>query len=129
MRGRRFVSAAVRRANGEIVLHNEPISPGVYSSTWSKLPFLRAVTVLSDTLVLGTRMLVYSANIQAGDELATENKGKGEDKGGASNYSTQGNSPVEQPLPPAAIYGTLAVSLGLGIAVFFALPVLVASLP
>lgn len=127
MRGRRFVSAAVRRANGEIVLHNEPISRGVYSSTWAKLPFLRAVTVLSDTLVLGTRMLVYSANIQAGDELATEKKGKGEDKGGASNYSPKGSSPVEQPLPPAAIYGTLAVSLGLGIAVFFALPVLVAS--
>lgn len=127
MRGRRFVSAAVRRENGQIVLHNEPISRGVYSSRWSKLPFLRAVTVLSDTLVLGTRMLMFSANIQAGDELAKENDQKGGKEPDAAINENKASSPIEQPLPPAAIYGTLAVSLGLGIAVFFALPVLIAS--
>jgi uncharacterized protein YqhQ len=72
MRGRRFVSCAVRRESGVITLHSEPIPRGVYAGAWSRIPFLRAVTVLSDTLVLGTRMLMFSANLQIADELRKE---------------------------------------------------------
>ncbi len=179
MRGRNFVSCAVRRANGEIVLKNGTIPKGVYAGVWSKTPFLRALPVLWDTLVLGTQMLTWAANVQASDELAKEQKAKRESGdtraivnaleneatieaivGGASGASegaalmmeaerasesvqprlapTDGKgephaapatqAPKEQEgLPPAALYSTLAVSLGLGIAVFFLLPVLVAS--
>lgn len=141
MRGRRFVSCAVRREGGDITLHSEPIPPGVYAGPWSRIPFLRAVTVLSDTLVLGTRMLMFSANLQVADELrkeerekesygdrATRSRGDAEAEGrGAVEANKKPAANPEQPLPPAAIYGTLAVSLILGIGLFFVFPLLAVS--
>jgi uncharacterized protein YqhQ len=138
MRGRRFVSCAVRRESGEITLHSEPIPRGVYASAWSRIPFLRAVTMLSDTLVLGTRMLMFSANLQIADELKKEEREKrrgasgreGDSGGGRREVEEPGEkiaSDPERPLPPAAIYGTLAVSLALGVGLFFVLPLLVVS--
>src|SRR6185312_9012923 len=67
MRGRHFVACAVRRADGEIALKSESIPEGIYSGVWSKTPFLRALPLLWDTLVLGTRMLMWAANVQAAD--------------------------------------------------------------
>lgn len=137
MRGRRFVSCAVRRESGEITLHSEPIPSGVYAGPWSRIPFLRAVTVLSDTLVLGTRMLMFSANLQIADELKKEALEKGAvAKSGHSGTNPGGNREAkgkgesrdpERPLPPAAIYGTLAISLAVGIGAFFVLPLLLVS--
>jgi uncharacterized protein YqhQ len=135
MRGRRFVSCAVRRESGEITLHTEPIPRGVYAGAWSRIPFLRAVTVLSDTLVLGTRMLMFSANLQIADELKKEQKEEEESGEGdratkktlGGNKGGQSGQDPERPLPPAAIYGTLGVSLAVGIALFFVLPLLVVS--
>ncbi|MGB8648803.1 MAG: DUF1385 domain-containing protein [Anaerolineae bacterium] len=120
MRGRRHVGCAVRRADGAITLHSEPLPPAVYSGWWSKVPFLRAMTLLWDTIVLGTRMLMFSANLQVADELKKESK-QGDKETGET--TTAGGDP-ERPLPPAAIYGTLAVSLGLGVGIFFVLPLL-----
>ncbi len=74
MRGRRFVACAVREPKGEIISISEPIAPAIYASRWSKVPFLRAMTILWDTLVLGTKMLMHSANIAAADEMQKEPK-------------------------------------------------------
>ncbi len=76
MRGRRFVACAVREPAGEIVVTSEPLSPAIYASRWSKIPFLRAITILWDTLVLGTRMLMYSANIAVAEEMTKQNQGR-----------------------------------------------------
>ncbi len=131
MRGRRFVACAVRRERGDIVLHSEPIPHGVYAGVWSKIPFLRAITVLSDTLVLGTRMLMFSANIQVADELQKEKVKTNAGAAAPSPHSTDAASNAtqanERPLPPAAIYGTLAISLAVGIGVFFVLPLVLVS--
>lgn len=128
MRGRNFVSCAVRRENGEIVLKTETIPQGVYTGIWSKTPFLRALPLLWDTLVLGTRMLMWSANVQAADEIAKE-KGAEENKAPEAKVGQTEieNQKSEEGLPPAAVYGSLAISLGLGLAIFFALPVVIAN--
>ncbi len=138
MRGKRFVSCAVRRENGEITLHSEPIPREVYAGAWSKIPFLRAGALLWDTIVLGTRMLMFSANLQVADELKKEEREKNAQgnaapeptpAGGQATAATlapattlAGVADPERPLPPAAIYGTLAFSLILGIGLFFVLP-------
>lgn len=143
MRGRNFVSCAVRRASGEIVLKSEPIPKGVYAGVWSKTPFLRALPLLWDTLVLGTRMLMWAANLQAADEMAKEKGIKGtegiegaartagtDDAGQAASGKRQSkidNQKSEEGLSQNAIYGSLTLSLGLGLAIFFALPVVVAN--
>lgn len=158
MRGRNFVTCAVRRGNGAIVIKGEPIPRGVYSGVWARTPFLRALPLLWDTLVLGTRMLTWAANVQASDELeksppAEGSAGAPTPTAPASAYAGAGSSPASDPTAPfptpvaveptpvpasspaaepealsrAALYGTLALSLGLGLAVFFALPVFIAN--
>lgn len=148
MRGRNYVSCAVRRANGAIEIKSESIPKNLYSGVWSKTPFLRAMPLLWDTLVLGTQMLTWAANEQAKDETNDERRttkderrttndegrttngnpaGDGGMESEAVKANTAGATGSEEGLSKAAIYGTLAVSLGIGIAVFFALPVLVAN--
>lgn len=138
MRGRNFVTCAVRRANGEIVLKSETIPQGVYTGVWSKTPFLRALPLLWDTLVLGTKMLMWSANEQVKDEAGRDEERVSEarderretrdEKRDAINRKSKIENPKsDEGLSQNAIYGSLAVSLGLGLAIFFALPVIVAN--
>ncbi len=61
MRGRRSAAVAIRRYSGEILLHEEDLSPRLYGSRIFQLPFLRGLLLLWDMLVLGTRMLSFSA--------------------------------------------------------------------
>lgn len=144
MRGRNFVSCAVRRQDGTIDLKRQPIPKGVYSGVWSKTPFLRALPLLWDTLVLGTQMLMWSANEQAKDGVATDRSqagGSGPEANKSNPTMPAGKQDAASKEPPPkgqkekaeeglsqnAIYGSLAVSLGLGLAIFFALPVVVAN--
>lgn len=137
MRGRNFVSCAVRREDGTIEIKSDSIPKNVYSGVWSKAPFLRAMPLLWDTLVLGTRMLTWAANVQAVDESKKE--ASANKTPAVGDAPRAGDSPpkvvnakadaekTEEGLSQAAIYGTLALSLGLGVAIFFALPVIVAN--
>ena len=93
MRGRKSITVAVRDPSGEIVLHSEPLSGGIYDSVWRRIPFVRGLLVLWDTLVLGTRTLMYSANVALSEEE------------------------VEFTTP--AILATLIVSLAAAIVIFF----------
>lgn len=157
MRGRRFVACAVREPAGEIVVTSEPLSPAIYASRWSKIPFLRAVTILWDTLVLGTRMLMYSANIAVAEELAKQDpartaraEGSGVADAIASGGDMQvagdaavsisgeppGSTAAPQPvasdkaagIPAGVAFGTLAVALAFGVGLFFVLPLFIVSL-
>jgi uncharacterized protein YqhQ len=128
MRGRHYISCAVRSPLGEIVLKNEALPAAVYSSRWSKLPFFRAITVLSDTLVMGTRMLMFSANV-AVPEMSDKPvpSATGSDKTGEAGQAGAGSNEgrAETAIPPAAMYGTLAISLTFGIGLFFVLPLVI----
>jgi uncharacterized protein YqhQ len=143
MRGRNFVSCAVRRENGEIELKSETIPQSVYSGIWSKTPFLRALPLLWDTLVLGTRMLMWATNVQVADEMRKEKEKESAQLDGTAGVNANGkggenpsagaapkvSKKDEEPegFSQGAIYGTLALSLGLGILIFFALPVVAAN--
>ena len=58
MRGRRHMAVACRAPSGEIVVHAEPVTGGVYGTGWAKLPFLRGTIMIWDTLSLGMRALM-----------------------------------------------------------------------
>ncbi|MEL7627042.1 MAG: DUF1385 domain-containing protein [Anaerolineaceae bacterium] len=100
MRGRRNVAMAVRAPSGEIETYEEKL-PSLYQSRWMKIPFIRGVISLWDSLNLGTRFLMKSANMASGEE---------EQIGGA------------------ALAGTVAMSLLLGVGIFFLLPAFLAGL-
>ena len=100
MRGKRNVAMAVRAPSGEIVTYEEEL-PNLYRSKWMKIPFIRGVIGLWDSLNLGTRLLTKSANLASGEE---------------------------EQLEGAALVGTVLLSLVPGVGIFFVLPAFLAGL-
>jgi uncharacterized protein YqhQ len=68
MRGRDAIAVALRHPDGEIVYATERLDAGFHGTRWSKWPFVRGLVVLYETLIVGTRWLVRSANVQASQE-------------------------------------------------------------
>ncbi len=67
MRGRYRAAIAVRRPDGEILVREEPLS-GLYRGVFTKIPFLRGIPLLWDSLGLGMRALFFSAEVAAQEE-------------------------------------------------------------
>ena len=65
MRGRNALAIALRHPDGSIVWATERLDLGLRARRALKMPFLRGLVVLYDTLVTGTRWLVRSATVQA----------------------------------------------------------------
>ena len=55
MRGRKQMAIAVRAPNGEIVMHEEPLTAAIYTRKWGQWPFVRGLGMLWDALGLGMR--------------------------------------------------------------------------
>ncbi len=75
MRGPSAWSVAVRKPNGEIVEINRPISSVLLRHRWLRLPVIRGVIALGESLAIGFRALAISANYAAQegeDEVETE---------------------------------------------------------
>ena len=127
MRGSKAVAVAVRDPQGKIVVHSEPLDARVYGGPLAKLPFLRGLTMLWDSLVLGMRSLMYSADVAASGISA-----------GTLTAELVGNPaadaaespPSERPraFEGPVMYGMLIFSFAFGIGLFFLLPKLLAQL-
>jgi uncharacterized protein YqhQ len=101
MRGRDAIAVAFRHPDGRIVWAAEPLNSGPHRWKYATAPFVRGLVVLYETLVVGMRWLVRSANLQAGED---EELGKG------------------------SIALVLGFTLLIGVAVFFVGPLLLAQL-
>lgn len=100
MRGKTSVAMATRTPDESITIHQEKLT-GIYTSNLSKIPFLRGLIVLWDSLGLGMRYLTLSANVQTGEDEKLE-------------------GPV--------LYLTLTISIVIAVGVFFLLPALISGL-
>jgi uncharacterized protein YqhQ len=101
MRGRDALAVALRHPDGHIVYATERLDSGFHGTRWSKWAFVRGLVVLYETLVVGTRWLVRSANVQAKEEGVELGKG--------------------------SIILMLLMTLVAGVGIFFLLPLLIAS--
>ncbi len=130
VRGKRFVACAVRAPQGNLVLTSEPLFSLIYASRWAKIPFLRAVTIMWDTIVLGTRMLMFSANIavEEDEKGAKEGNATGAKAEGAESAKEENAKSAKEPIPAGAALGTVLVALVFGIGLFFVLPLFLTSL-
>ncbi len=78
MRGPSAWSVAVRKPDGEIAEVNRPISSFLLKHRWARLPVVRGVFALGESLAIGFRALAISANYAAqeegeeGEEVQTE---------------------------------------------------------
>ena len=78
MRGPSAWSVAVRKPDGEIAEVNRPITSFLLRHRWARLPVVRGVFALGESLAIGFRALAISANYAAqeegeeGEEVQTE---------------------------------------------------------
>ena len=98
IRGKKGIAISVRQPNGELNVVKQPLA-GMYKGRLRELPLVRGIIVLIETLVLGTRSLIHSAQIASIEE-------------------------EEEKIPTALLWGTVAISLALGVALFFMVPLL-----
>jgi uncharacterized protein YqhQ len=68
MRGPSAWSVAVRKPDGEIAEVNQPIASALLKHRWLRLPVLRGVVALGESLAIGFRALAISANYAAQEE-------------------------------------------------------------
>ncbi|MCC6380887.1 MAG: DUF1385 domain-containing protein [Dehalococcoidia bacterium] len=106
IRGPEHMAVAVRHPRGHIVRHAERLS-GIYTGRARRIPLLRGMIVLWETMVLGMRALSFSSRIAYEDPAAEE---------GATEF------------PEKVFWGTMAVALLFVVAVFFAAPILLANI-
>lgn len=68
MRGAHVFAVAVRAPDGSIVVHEQPINKHLYRGRIAKMPFVRGLVGLWDSLGLGTRALMWSADVAMQEE-------------------------------------------------------------
>ena len=67
MRGKKYLAASFRKPDGSIETVTEELS-GIYKSGITKIPLLRGLISLWDSLGLGMKYLSISANMQTGED-------------------------------------------------------------
>ena len=67
MRGRKHMATVVRRSDGELV-NNTQLVPALYTGRLRMVPLVRGITVLIESLALGIKTLMYSANVALEEE-------------------------------------------------------------
>ena len=97
IRGQRNIAVACRRPDGSIAVQRQPLTP-IFTGRLRRIPLVRGVIAMAETLTLGMRALSYSANVAA--EAEGEEIGKG------------------------SMAGMMLVSLIIAIGIFFVIPVL-----
>jgi uncharacterized protein YqhQ len=103
MRGRKTMVTAVRRPRGELAIDVQPLAT-LYSGRLRRMPLVRGIIVLIESLVLGIKSLFYSANaaLEEGEE--------------------------EEKLSGGLVWIIIVVALGFAVALFFIVPLLLTRL-
>ena len=70
MRGSRSLAVAVRHPDGHVSVETGPINEALYRGAVSRIPFLRGLVTLWDALGLGTKALMMSADVAAGEDVS-----------------------------------------------------------
>jgi uncharacterized protein YqhQ len=107
MRGPSAWSVAVRKPDGEIAEVNRPISSFLLRHRWARLPIVRGVFALGESLAIGFRALAISANYAAQEE--------GED------------GEVETELTRGQLAFAFAIAIGFALLLFKVSPALITS--
>ncbi len=109
MRAPGAVATAVRKPNGDIVVKREVFRSWLETRPWLATPVLRGAVGLIEMMILGIRTLNWSAEIAVEEEEKAKAEKEGKEVKKASNWE---------------LVLTLVISLILGVAVFFAVPLI-----
>lgn len=115
MKNKEKYAVAVRKPNGEIEVELENYQGVLHGSKWKELPFIRGIFNFVDSLILGTKVLNYSASFYEEEEEEAGKFDKAVDK------ATGGNA--------EKVLTTLVtiISVVLAIGIFVVLPYFISS--
>jgi uncharacterized protein YqhQ len=99
IRGPSSMAIACRKPDGDIIVRDQPLG-GVYTGPIRRVPIIRGMIVMWETLALGIRALIFSSNVAIGQ--------------------------VDQEINSRALWITACASMTLVAAIFFAGPLLLA---
>ncbi len=102
IRGPRHMAVAVRAPDGEITTRHETL-PGFMAGSLRRVPVIRGIIVLYETLALGVRALTWSSQVA---------------------NAPPGGAGIEQRATPPQMMLTLAFTMSIAALIFFAGPVL-----
>ena len=115
MRAPGSVATAVRRANGQIVVHQQAYKSVTEKYKWLNVPILRGAVGLIDMMYLGIKTLNFSAEIAMLDAEAQDVH--------SDNKKTLNNSERKtKPQSKLVLVATLIFALAMGIGIFFVVP-------
>jgi len=97
MRGKESVAISVRGPDGKLNITKQPL-PSLYKGLVREVPLVRGIIALIETLVLGTQALLHSAQVASAGE--------------------------EERIPTTWLWGTVAASVVVAVALFFIVPLL-----
>ena len=124
MRHKDKYSVGVRRPDGEIELKTEDYKCIFGRGKFLRWPLIRGVVSFVDGLVIGTKCLMYSAEIAGGEEDEAEAK----KNAALSEEERAAKKEKEDRMFKWLLYATVAVSIVVSIAAFMLLPYALASL-
>ena len=124
MRHKDKYSVGVRRPDKEIEIKIEDYKSVFGNAALLKKPIIRGAVSFVDSLVVGTKCLMYSAEI-AGDEEDEEEKRKNE---ALSEAEQEKKKAKEDKMFKVLLYITVIISVAISIAAFMFLPYTLASL-
>ena len=96
IRGKEGVAISVRQPNGELNVMRQPLA-SIYKGRLREMPLVRGIITFTEILVLGTQSLLHSAQVASAEERGEK-------------------------IPTALLWGTVAASLALAVALFFMVP-------
>ncbi len=116
MRGSRSIAVAIRQPDGNIHLTVEPLKkPG----SWKKIPIIRGIGSFVSSLVTGTSVLMYGADVlEKLDEAAEAQKTPEAPQNSGKKEKSEG-------IPKSAILLSVVLALVLVVALFILLPTFV----
>lgn len=97
IRGQKSMTMAIRRGNNEIITITKPLK-AIYTGRIGAVPLVRGLVSAAETVILGARALLYSANISL---------------------------EKEEEVSSVAIWGMLALALAFALGIFFVTPTLI----
>jgi uncharacterized protein YqhQ len=101
MRGRNSLSAAMRTPDGKIIVHSEKLQ-GPYKNKIFRIPLLRGLLILWDSLIVGMKYLTISSNVQTNQD--------------------------DEKIGGSSLFIAVIISISFAILIFFVFPVFITSL-
>ena len=120
MRGPKEIAIAVRKPDGEIIIDKKPVSSIMQKLKFLKLPILRGVVAFIESLITGTKALMFSAEFYDVDDEEEKKK-----KAEMTEEERKKAEAKEAKAMTWAIYSSVVIALVFGIGLFMMLPTVI----